>query len=328
MKTCVTAHAAKSKPHFVISRSLSVCVSCSSGSSSPPLASTSHIHYCVALAQSALFPSVVLNYSVFLGQALVSSYCNDFLIICLYVMNEMEMYHHGQTGAGVVPSCHTTAWADGSREASHKKTNNGKNGTASSLSKKMEAAAEGGPMHLFNEQMSLGEQAVLVEFAVMKPQSRLDYFSNNTKENAPRFVFNLHIQEEGLKVKAASQQHSGTASDHSASKQIISASTLSSWRSATNQRIWWIDPCLREFACASVHRQVSTSVIAQAHRCVSDSDAACQACSSFRLAWSSQPQPSSHSWDRTQTAITTLVSLCLSFSHLPSPCPSSLAIGV
>ncbi|KAK1904245.1 Protein stoned-B [Dissostichus eleginoides] len=60
--------------------------------------STSHIHYHVALAQSALFPSVVLNYSVFLGQALVSSHCNDFLIICLYVMNEMEMYHHGQTG--------------------------------------------------------------------------------------------------------------------------------------------------------------------------------------------------------------------------------------
>ncbi|KAK2849407.1 hypothetical protein Q5P01_009241 [Channa striata] len=57
----------------------------------------------MALAQSALFPSVVLNYSVFLGQALVSSYCNDFLIICLYVMNEMEMYHHGQTGAGTVP---------------------------------------------------------------------------------------------------------------------------------------------------------------------------------------------------------------------------------
>lgn len=60
--------------------------------------STSHIHYRMALAQSALFPSVVLNYSVFLGQALVSSHCNDFLIICLYVMNEMEMYHHGQTG--------------------------------------------------------------------------------------------------------------------------------------------------------------------------------------------------------------------------------------
>lgn len=69
-----------------------------SRSSSPPRMSTSHIHYRVALAQSALFPSVVLNYSVFLGQALVSSHCNDFLIICLYVMNEMEMYHHGQTG--------------------------------------------------------------------------------------------------------------------------------------------------------------------------------------------------------------------------------------
>lgn len=66
--------------------------------SSPPLMLTSHIHYRMALAQSALFPSVVLNYSVFLGQALVSSHCNDFLIICLYVMNEMEMYHHGQTG--------------------------------------------------------------------------------------------------------------------------------------------------------------------------------------------------------------------------------------
>lgn len=59
---------------------------------------TSHIHYRVALAWLALFPSVVLNYAVFLGQALVSSHCNDFLIICLYVMNEMEMYHHGQTG--------------------------------------------------------------------------------------------------------------------------------------------------------------------------------------------------------------------------------------
>lgn len=70
-------------------------------SSSPPLMLTSHIHYCMALAQSALFPSVVLNYSVFLGQALVSSHCNDFLIICLYVMNEMEMYHHGQTELGL-----------------------------------------------------------------------------------------------------------------------------------------------------------------------------------------------------------------------------------
>lgn len=66
--------------------------------SSSPLMLTSHIHYCMALAHSALFPSVVLNYSVFLGQALVSSHCNDFLIICLYVMNEMEMYHHSQTG--------------------------------------------------------------------------------------------------------------------------------------------------------------------------------------------------------------------------------------
>lgn len=67
-------------------------------SPSPPLMLTSHIHYRVALARPALFPSVVLNYAVFLGQALVSSHCNDFLIICLYVMNEMEMYHHGQTG--------------------------------------------------------------------------------------------------------------------------------------------------------------------------------------------------------------------------------------
>lgn len=49
---------------------------------------------------------------------------------------------------------------------------------------------------------------------------------------------------------------------------------------------------------------------------------------SFQLAWSSQPQPSSHSWDRAQTAITTPVGLCLSLSHHPSPCPSSLAIGV
>lgn len=60
--------------------------------------SISPIHYHVALARPALSPSVVLNYSFFLGQALVSSYCNDFLIICLYVMNEMEMYHHCQTG--------------------------------------------------------------------------------------------------------------------------------------------------------------------------------------------------------------------------------------
>lgn len=73
---------------------------------------------------------------------------------------------------------------------------------------------------------------------------------------------------------------------------------------------------------------VSNSVSAQTQRCVSGSDAACQACSSFRPAWSSQPRPSSHSWDCPQTAITTLVSLCLSSSHHPSPCPSSLAIGV
>lgn len=76
---------------------------------------TSHIHYAAALAQSALLPSVVLNYSVFLGQALVSSHCNDFLIICLYVMNEMEMYHRGQTGAGAVPGCHTALRVVGSR---------------------------------------------------------------------------------------------------------------------------------------------------------------------------------------------------------------------
>jgi len=69
----------------------------------------------MALAKSALSLSVVLNYSVFLGQALVSSYCNDFLIICLYVMNEMEMYRHGQTGVGAVPSSHTTVGVDGSR---------------------------------------------------------------------------------------------------------------------------------------------------------------------------------------------------------------------
>lgn len=78
-------------------RSVHPCLH-ASRSSSPPLTSTPHIHYRMALAQSALFPSVVLNYSVFLGQALMSSHCNDFLIICLYVMNEMEMYHHGQTG--------------------------------------------------------------------------------------------------------------------------------------------------------------------------------------------------------------------------------------
>lgn len=73
---------------------------------------------------------------------------------------------------------------------------------------------------------------------------------------------------------------------------------------------------------------VSTSVSGQIQRCVSGSDAACQACSSFRLARSSQPQPSAYSWDCPQTAITTLVSLCLSSSHHPSPCPSTLAIGV
>ena len=73
---------------------------------------------------------------------------------------------------------------------------------------------------------------------------------------------------------------------------------------------------------------VSTSVSAQTQRCVSGSDAACQACSSFRPAWSSQPQPSAHSWDHPQTAITISVSLCLPSFHHPSPCPSSLAIGV
>lgn len=73
---------------------------------------------------------------------------------------------------------------------------------------------------------------------------------------------------------------------------------------------------------------VSTSVSAQTQRCVSGSDAACQACSSFRPARSSQPQPSTHSWDCPQTAVTTSVSLCLQSSHHPSPCPSSLAIGV
>lgn len=73
---------------------------------------------------------------------------------------------------------------------------------------------------------------------------------------------------------------------------------------------------------------VSSSVSAQTQRCVSGSDAACQACSSFRPAWSSQPQPSPHSWDCPQTDITTMVSLCLSSSHHPSACPSTLAIGV
>lgn len=86
------------------------------GSLSHHLTLTSHIHYAAALAQPALFPSVVLNYSVFLGQALVSSHCNDFLIICLYVMNEMEMYHRGQTGAGAVPGCHTALRVAGSRQ--------------------------------------------------------------------------------------------------------------------------------------------------------------------------------------------------------------------
>lgn len=85
------------------------------GSLSHRLTLTSHIHYAAALAQPALFPSVVLNYSVFLGQALVSSHCNDFLIICLYVMNEMEMYHRGQTGAGALPGCHTAIRVAGSR---------------------------------------------------------------------------------------------------------------------------------------------------------------------------------------------------------------------
>lgn len=85
------------------------------GSLSHHLTLTSHIHYAAALAQPALFPSVVLNYSVFLGQALVSSHCNDFLIICLYVMNEMEMYHRGQTRAGVVPGCHTALRVFGSQ---------------------------------------------------------------------------------------------------------------------------------------------------------------------------------------------------------------------
>lgn len=75
---------------------------------------TSHIHYRMALAQAALFPSVVLNYSVFLGQALVSSHCNDFLIICLYVMNEMEMYYLGQTGVALCQDA--TLRKDGSME--------------------------------------------------------------------------------------------------------------------------------------------------------------------------------------------------------------------
>lgn len=75
---------------------------------------TSQIHYRMALAQAALFPSVVLNYSVFLGQALVSSHCNDSLIICLYVMNEMEMYHLGQTGVALCQD--VTLRMDGSME--------------------------------------------------------------------------------------------------------------------------------------------------------------------------------------------------------------------
>lgn len=91
------------------SRTLSRQCLHASRSTSPPLMSTSHIHYRMALAQSALFPSVVLNYSVFLGQALVSSHCNDFLIICLYVMNEMEMYHHGQTGLALCQAA-TPRW--------------------------------------------------------------------------------------------------------------------------------------------------------------------------------------------------------------------------
>ena len=55
-------------------------------------------------------------------------------------------------------------------------------------------------------------------------------------------------------------------------------------------------------------------------------DAACQACSCLRPAWSSQPQPSTYSWDPPQTAIT--ASLCLPSTHHPSPCPSSLVTGV
>ncbi|KAI3351936.1 hypothetical protein L3Q82_020761, partial [Scortum barcoo] len=90
-----------------------------SGSSSLPLMSTSHIHYHMALAQSALFPSVVLNYSVFLGQALVSSHCNDFLIICLYVMNEMEMYHHGQTGLALCQAATPQSGRMGAGRAHH-----------------------------------------------------------------------------------------------------------------------------------------------------------------------------------------------------------------
>lgn len=77
---------------------------------------------------------------------------------------------------------------------------------------------------------------------------------------------------------------------------------------------------------AVMHPIVSTPVSAKTERCVSGSDAACQACSRFRLAWSSQPQPSTYPWDCPQTAIA--ASLCLPSSHHPSSCPSSLAIGV
>lgn len=101
----------------------SVHVSMHSDPRRPRLTLTSHIHYAAALAQPALFPSAVLNYSVFLGQALVSSHCNDFLIICLYVMYEMEMYRRGQPGAGAVPSCHTALRVAGSRRAGGNNTN-------------------------------------------------------------------------------------------------------------------------------------------------------------------------------------------------------------
>lgn len=73
---------------------------------------------------------------------------------------------------------------------------------------------------------------------------------------------------------------------------------------------------------------VSTSVSAQPRRCVSGSDAACQACFSSWPVWSTQPQHSTRPWDHSQTAITTSVSFCPSSFHHPSPCPSSLAIGV
>ncbi|KAG1962844.1 hypothetical protein F2P79_004838 [Pimephales promelas] len=79
----------------------------------PPLAScmdemssylrkTSRIHYPLALAHAAVLPSALLNYSVFLERVVVSGYCNDFLIICLSVMNEMEMYLCGQTGLWIL----------------------------------------------------------------------------------------------------------------------------------------------------------------------------------------------------------------------------------